>query len=262
MGVNDKESVEKQYQNSNNLNARISIHDKYSTNKQGFGNWIFDHYEIQDSMSVLELGCGTGSMWTGTDALVNKCSRLILSDFSDGMLAQTKETLREMEGIEYRVIDIQDIPYEDNTFDIVIANMMLYHVPDLQKGLQEVRRVLKADGTFYCATFGENGIMEYIYSLFEAYGVKTSMNYAFTLQNGTEKLSKVFADVQRDDYKDSLEVTDVDDMVDYVYSLTNMSALQNLPRTKILDVLESNMVNGILRVPKDYGMFIVKGSRL
>ena len=104
--------------------------------------------------------------------------------------------------------------------------------------------------------------MEYIYSLFEAYGVKTSMNYAFTLQNGTEKLSKVFADVQRDDYKDSLEVTDVDDMVDYVYSLTNMSALQNLPRTKILDVLESNMVNGILRVPKDYGMFIVKGSRL
>ncbi|MBR6849518.1 MAG: methyltransferase domain-containing protein, partial [Lachnospiraceae bacterium] len=111
MGVNDKESVEKQYQNSNNLNERISIHDKYSTNKQGFGNWIFDHYEIQDGMSVLELGCGTGSMWTGKDALVKKCSKLILSDFSDGMLAQTKETLREMEGSEYQVIDIQDLPH-------------------------------------------------------------------------------------------------------------------------------------------------------
>ncbi len=59
MGLNDKKSVEKQYQTSNNLNARISIHDKYSVNKQGFGNWITSLYAIGEGMKVLELGCGT-----------------------------------------------------------------------------------------------------------------------------------------------------------------------------------------------------------
>ena len=75
--INDKTVVEKQYATSTNLNTRISIHDKYSTNKQGFGNWIFSHYEIDDGARVLELGCGTGSMWKGHDELIKKCSQLV-----------------------------------------------------------------------------------------------------------------------------------------------------------------------------------------
>ena len=258
MGINDKASVEKQYGNSTNLNTRISIHDKYSTNKQGFGNWIYSHYEIEDGMTVLELGCGTGSMWVGKQDLIGKCGKLILSDFSEGMLSQTKETLKDCEGIDYKVIDIQNIPFEDGAFDVVIANMMLYHVPDLDKGLREVRRVLKADGKFYCATYGENGIMEYIGGLFAGYGVKSDPNYSFTLQNGAEKLSKVFAEVKRGDYKDGLEVTNLEDIADYVYSLSGMSGLREIPREKLLEVLQAHTVNGVLRVPKEYGMFVAK----
>ena len=48
----------------------------------------------------------------------------------------------------------------NNTFEIVIANSMLYHVPEIDKALSEVRRVLKKDGVFYAATSGENGIMD------------------------------------------------------------------------------------------------------
>ena len=110
MGINDTASVKKQYRNSDNLNTRISIHDKYSVNKQGFGNWISDHYEIKEGMTVLELGCGTGSMWAGKDELIRKCGRLILSDFSEGMLTKTRATLRDYEGITFQTIDIQDIP--------------------------------------------------------------------------------------------------------------------------------------------------------
>ena len=44
-----------QYSSAGKLNTRISIHEKYSTNKQGLGNWIVSHYQIDDGMSVLEL---------------------------------------------------------------------------------------------------------------------------------------------------------------------------------------------------------------
>ena len=76
-----------------------------------------------------------------------------------------------------------------------------------------------------------------------------------TLQNGSEILSRVFDEVKRYDYKDALEVTKLDDMADYVYSLTGMSGLREVPRETLLKVLEENTVDGVLHVPKEYGMF-------
>ena len=208
-------------------------------------------------MSVLELGCGNGDMWAGKGEIISRFGRFVLSDFSEGMLNKAKETLRGQEGIEYRLTDIQSIPFADHEFDAVIANMMLYHVPDLRKGLREVKRVLKKDGTFYCATYGENGMMAYICGLFK---VRNRVNDGFTLQNGEEKLRPFFSDVRRLLYEDSLEVTDAEDMVDYILSLAGMTDLKKFPREELRSVLERNMTDGILRVPKEYGMFIA-GNR-
>ncbi len=256
--TNDSAAVKKQYQSADKLKTRISIHSKYSTNKQGFGNWITSHYQIRDGMSVLELGCGTGDMWVDQGTIISRCSRFVLSDFSGGMLNKAKETLRNQSGIEYRTIDIQDIPFENHSFDVVIANMMLYHVPDLQKGLREVKRVMKENGTFYSATYGENGMMEYIYSLFPEISLQNRVNCVFTLQNGEEKLRLVFSDIRRFMYEDSLAVTNVEDMVDYIFSLTGMTDLQKLSVSEVRSVLEKNMRNGILYVPKEYGLFIAR----
>ena len=250
-----------QYGTSDKLNTRISIHDKYSTNKQGFGNWITEHYRIPEGASVLELGCGTGDMWKGKHDLISRCSRLVLSDFSEGMVNKTKETLAAESGIEYLAVDIQSIPFPDHTFDVVIANMMLYHVPDLAKGLSEVRRVLKEGGSFYCATYGENGMMEYIGSLFTDYGVGTSINTNFTLQNGKEALIPFFTDVEKDLYEDSLAVTEVEDLVDYIFSLSGMTDLRSLPRDTVRSVLASHMKDGVLTVPKEYGMFVCRSPK-
>ena len=254
--INDTTIVEKQYASADNLNTRISIHEKYSTNKMGFGNWIFSHYQIDDGMKLLELGCGTGDMWKSRDDVIAKCSKLILSDFSEGMVQQTKENLIAYENIEYMVADVQEIPFDSNSFDIVIANMMLYHVPDLQKGLNEIRRVLKQGGRFYCATYGEHGIVEYMSQLLSVYGVEDHVNKNFTLQNGKRILSEVFDTVELLEYPDSLAVTNVDDMVDYIYSLSGMSTLSQVPRAEVRNVLCHNMKDGVLVVPKEYGMFI------
>ena len=254
--INDSAIVKQQYASANNLSTRISIHDKYSTNKMGFGNWIVSNYKIEKGMKILELGCGTGDMWKNRDTLIGDCSKLILTDFSDAMVATTKENVGNYENLEYKVLDIQDIPYEDDTFDIVIANMMLYHVPNIEKGLSEVRRVLKSGGRFYCATFGEHGIIEYLSKILSTYGVEDNTNKNFTLQNGYDILSKTFSKVEKLEYIDSLAVTNVDDMVDYIYSLSGMTSLNSVPKELIRDILLENTVNGVLNVPKEYGMFI------
>jgi hypothetical protein len=98
--------------------------------------------------------------------------------------------------------------------------------------------------------------MEYIGGLFKDYGVSSHTNLAFTLQNGADSLSKVFAKVTRYDYEDSLAVTNLEDMADYVYSLMGMSELRQVPRETMLEVLAKHATNGVLLVPKEYGMFV------
>ena len=59
-------------------------------------------------------------------------------------------------------------------------------------------------------------------------------------------------------YEDSLEVTDAEDMADYIFSLAGMTDLRKSPREEVRSVLERNMPDGILHVPKEYGMFIAR----
>lgn len=153
-------------------------------------------------------------------------------------------------------MNIEDIPYSEQIFDSAIANMMLYHVPDLAQGLSEVSRVLKPCGRFYCATYGEHGIVPYISGLLKDYGITDKTNKGFTLQNGGSILKKYFSRVERMDYEDALAVTDVDDIVDYIYSLPSMVEIADMDKNIFKRVLEENMTDGVLNIPKEYGMFI------
>jgi len=61
--MQDNKTLKKQYKTGRNLETRVSLHDKYSVNKQGFGNWIFENYKFFNGCKILELGCGTGGMF-------------------------------------------------------------------------------------------------------------------------------------------------------------------------------------------------------
>lgn len=248
--------LERQYKTPRNLNTRISIHEKYSTNQQPFGDWIVSHYDLRPGMKILELGCGTGDMWKNRLPLPES-TELLLTDFSAGMLEAAKQNI-QAENVAFRQVDIQEIPFPDASFDIVIANMMLYHIPDLHKGLSEVRRVLKEGGTFYCATYGIHGIMEYITGLLKGQNVSGSIGTTFTLQNGARTLSQHFDCVQRLDREDGLAITDIGDFADYIYSLSGLTNITDVPRDVLLCILKRHTENGILYIPKEYGMFICR----
>lgn len=251
-------NIEKQYKTAGNLNTRISIHEKYSTNRQPFGDWIISNYEMQLGFQILELGCGTADMWKENLHAIPECARLVLTDFSEGMLDAARENTRGCAAVEFCRVDIQAIPFPDNSFDMVIANMMLYHVPDLHKGLSEVRRVLKPGGKFYCATYGERGIMEFISDTLRDLNISGSIGKTFTLQNGGESLRRHFDHVQKLTREDGLAITHIPDFVDYVLSMTSLTGLENATAEVLLQAFKEKCINGILYVPKEYGMFICK----
>ena len=256
--TNDAEAVKAQYSSSNKLNTRITFHDMYSTNRYGYSNWVLSNYEIPEGAQVLELGCGTAGMWTGHDDLIDVCGSLILTDLSEGMLSAARENIGERENVVFALTDIQDIPYEDDSFDIVIANSMLYHVPDMEKGLREVKRVLKDNGVFYCATYGEHNFNDVLAEWMELDGEAYRPNHNFTLQNGKQILRSVFTDVDTKYYPDSLHITNTEDLVDYLRSLVSFKSVLDLPSQRIREILLRHSRNGIIDLPKEYGMFICR----
>ena len=253
MNLTDRRSVNAQYATGDNLNQRIGIHEQYSRNRQGFGPWIISQYMLEPGMAVLELGCGTGGMWRGT-SLPEGC-RLTLTDFSEGMLAEARRNAAHLPGAAFRQVDAQDIPFPDGSFDAVIANMMLYHIPDIPGALREIRRVLRPGGTFYAATYGEHGVVE---AVAEMLNMNLEGNHRFTLQNGGDQLAEVFHQVERTLYEDALDVADPADLVAYLRSMASMEVLTSVSDETLLAAFRARMTDGVLHLPKEYGMFICR----
>lgn len=248
-----------QYATADTLKTRISIHETYSVNRQDFKDWIFEHYDLQPGMRILELGCGNAAMWKKHIGELPEGCELLLTDFSAGMLEEAKGQLGERANVRYAQVDAMEIPYGDADFDAVIANMMLYHVPDIDRALAGIRRVLKPDGWFVCATNGERGngsFLVEVFADFDASGRMQEIATRFSLENGTRWLMKHFHSVHMLRRDDALDVTDPEDLTDYVLSLSSMAELHALPRAEIRDRFLSRMTDGHLVIPKDYGMFI------
>ena len=255
---NDTEAVRTQYSSSYGLNIRIAFHDMYSTNKYGYGNWILSNYEIFEGAKVLEVGCGTAGMWVGYDDLIARCGLLTLTDMSEGMLSAARGNIGERKNIAYALADIQNIPLADDSFDVVIANSMLYHVPKIESALREVRRVLKTGGIFYCATYGEHNFTDVLADWFELDGESFKPNHNFTMQNGERILKAAFTNVEAKFYEDSLQITNIDDLVDYLRSLVSFKAIIDLPSERIREILTRHSCNGTIELPKEYGMFVCR----
>jgi ubiquinone/menaquinone biosynthesis C-methylase UbiE len=109
----------------------------------GTGNWPY--------RKSLELGCGTG-FFTLNLKLAGVIDEGHVTDLSPGMVEVAQRNARGL-GFEVqgRVADAERLPYDDDTFDIVIGHAVLHHIPDLDLAFSEILRVLKPGGRFVFA---------------------------------------------------------------------------------------------------------------
>lgn len=215
-----------QYKDAHNLEARIHLHQRFSTNPYGWFRWMFDQFDLPADAKILEIGCGQGSLWAENLARLPNGWRVTLSDFSPGMVAEAKtSTYRVQKQFRYVVSNAMVIPFPRATFDAVIANHMLYHVPDRMKALNEVNRVLKTDGCLYASTIGENHLLE-LHEI-TANFARTAGNYyspaldpsGFTLENGAAQLEPFFEQVEVRYYPDALVITNGQPLIAYILSM-------------------------------------------
>jgi SAM-dependent methyltransferase len=220
--VSDPQYLSRQYKDASNLNARIRLHEQFSTNKYGWQRWLFDQFDIPPQARILELGCGPGNLWSENIDRIPGGWEMVLSDFSAGMLGQARQNISDSRQFHFRVIDAQAIPFKNCSFDVVIANHMLYHLPDRPSGLTEIRRVLKPDGRLYASTIGERHMAEVtaLISRFDP-GIEYFSGLpadSFSLESGVAELGKWFANVRLQHYEDALVVTDADLLAEYILS--------------------------------------------
>lgn len=259
--INRSENVKSQYSDDKNLSVRIRLHEEYSTAKVKFVPWLFENYKFSEGDRILELGCGNGTQWgSRIENLPNNCV-LTLSDFSEGMVNIVHEKYSEHENVITQKIDIQDIPYPDESFDVVIANHMLYHVPDIEKALSEVNRVLKSGGVFYSATNGNGGMQKYLHNAFRQIDPDTEAfkgEFSFNLQNGAGYLNRYFSESRRVDHEDSLSVTKTEDLIDWLKStITISSNLTDGIVDRMYGYFENiRIAKGAINIPKETGLFI------
>jgi ubiquinone/menaquinone biosynthesis C-methylase UbiE len=107
---------------------------------------------------VLDVGCGTGIL--SYHAMEKGASRLVCGDISTVMLDRCRKKSQKAkikpDRISFQLIDAESLPFEDNSFDIVMSSMVLGLVPSQQEVLKEMTRVLKPGGILAVSTHGPN----------------------------------------------------------------------------------------------------------
>lgn len=255
-----------QFKNATNLKDRINLHDKYSTNKQGWHRWLFERIPFFEGAKILELGCGDGSFWLQNKDRHPEHCEITLTDISEGMIEDARNNLGDLgKFFTFKVMDAQNITFQDSEFDIVIANHVIYYIQNREKVFSEIDRVLKPNGVFYAATNGTKH-MEELFNMVENFRDKIIFSYIrknheFKLEHGKTQLEEWFYPVQLYRYKDSLKVTEVEPLLDYVLSAPgNLNEILTEKDFKELEELFRNIIEkeGYMFITKDSGVIEAK----
>lgn len=261
-GTDRRILTEKAYANDEAYAIRKRTHDMYSIPKLDFSEWVLDRVVWRGDEVVLDIGSGPGSYF---DVLVSRIpdGRLIAGDLSFGMI---QKAARHPKADMLLNSDAQTLPFPTGLFDIVMANHMLFHVPDLDKALKEVHRVLKPGGQVIAATNSQFNQPEFeqlfrrTYGLLGAIGPDVEpmkpVTHNFYLEDAPRKLARYFFAVARYDFPSAFIFPSTQPVIDYINSTRALREPQ-LPRQVSWDDFISVLADQVQRLINHFGELVV-----
>ncbi len=253
------------YATDEHLAVRYRTHELYSQPSVDFPKWVIETLVWRGDEWVLDVGSGPGIYFD----LVREHAprgRLVAGDLSFGMAQQARSVHDAVLNL-----DAQELPLADQTFDVVLANHMLYHAEDVARTLNEIRRVLRPEGCLIAATNSADTMPEFDTLSRRAC---TLLGYPkqhfrpahvkFSLENGPASLSRYFRAVARFDLPSAFHFTEVEPVVAYLNSLRPLQSFE-LPEEiswdDFIDVMEKQITRlirhfGELQVHKLAGVLI------
>jgi SAM-dependent methyltransferase len=205
MRLNDPELVQRQYATEDGLVARRDAQARFLEGANAFEIALAAVVDARPRR-LLEVGSGMGQF--AAAAAERTGAEVVATDLSPRMVE-----LASARGLDARVADVQALPFADAEFDCAAANWMLYHVPDVDRGLSELRRVLEDDGTLVATTIGA----EHMADVWDLVGFRVPSR-EFSRENGEEQLCRHFATVDRQDVDATLVFPDEAAVHTYVES--------------------------------------------
>jgi SAM-dependent methyltransferase len=206
MTIHDPEIVRREYASEEGLRARASVYAGLAGPDSR--EIAFDGVRDAAPERVLDVGCGWGELAARIRDELG--ATVVAIDISPRMVELARER-----GVDARVGDVQQLPFDEGEFDCATATHMLYHAADIDRALGELHRVLRPGGTLVATTNG----MRHLEELWLLVGRDKSKEARhFFSEDGEELLRRHFAVVRRTDVESTLTFADGDAVRGYVAS--------------------------------------------
>jgi SAM-dependent methyltransferase len=251
-----------QYATGAKLDARAFLHRRYATAPVPLAAFEAALVDWPPGASVLECGCGTGAFWE--TASVPRSMRVVLSDLSPGMVDEATARARAngFVAVTGRVCDVQSLPFADGEFDVVLANHMLYHVPDPDRAVAELARVVGDDGVVLVATNGYGHMGAINDAISEIFGGHREELYeVFGIDTGEARVREQFASVVWYAFDNDLVVDDPAPVVAYGLSFPPGESATDEQRAAFAEAIARRFVDGRLRIRTRAGVFVCRRPR-
>lgn len=251
------------YKTGAQFDARVELHRRFSTYPGGWYPWLFEQISLPASGIAIEVGCGPAFLWKGRAPQIPTALQLILTDLSIGMVREARQNIGSAPNLNVLVGSAGELPFPDSSVDVLIANHMLYHVPDLDSALAGFAARLKPGGMLYAATNGQNHMQQMwnwvdeVLPDWDAPDTFRTGILSFCVQNGAAHLSRHFGHVEYIEIPDSLAITETQPIVDYLATVSMAHPLTETQRSTLKTYLDAKLAaEGVLNVRKETGLFI------
>ncbi len=239
--IDDPDFVAAEYGDESRLVARRRVWNEF-LDGQSADDATYRAVVEGDPRSVLEVGAGWGEL--AARIANDGVRRVVPTDLSPRMAS-----LARGRGLAPVLADVQALPFPDAAFDAVVANAMLYHVPDLDRGLDEIARVLAPDGRLVATTFAPDHLAE-VWELVGGPGVDLS----FDAETGAQVLRRHFRSVEARQGGGAVTFPNASELRTYVASTITRSHLaERVPHFEGPFVAHSSFVVFIAAEPSRHG---------